>query len=88
MARGGLGSASRLWRRFRRRPLRVQVVSVVVVLAFLGGLVYVVAAGSTPAHSGSSTTVTPAALATGRPSSNSAGVTAHTINVVFPVSNL
>jgi Periplasmic binding protein len=88
MARGSLGSASRLWRRFRRRPLRVQVVSVVVVLAFLGGLVYVVAAGSTPAHSGSSTSVTPAALATGQPSSNSAGVTAHSINVVFPVSNL
>jgi len=88
MASPGGGRMRRSWRRFRRRPGSVQAVSVAVTIALVVGLAYAVAVGSS-SNSHRTTTTSPAHGAVpGRASTSSAGVTAHSINVVFPVSNL
>jgi hypothetical protein len=89
MAGKGGGRLGRSWRRFQRRPVAVRIGSVVVSLAVIAGIVYAVglrSSSSPPAtgHSGAPTTI----VGPSRAATNSAGVTAHTINVVFPVANL
>ncbi|HTT87101.1 MAG TPA: ABC transporter substrate-binding protein, partial [Acidimicrobiales bacterium] len=86
MAGSGGGRLGRRWRRFRRRPLYVQV-GVPLVAAVVGaGIVLAVGTGSsTPRAAGTaSSAVTPP----DRASTASPGVSAHRITVVFPVSNL
>ncbi|HXQ59672.1 MAG TPA: ABC transporter substrate-binding protein [Acidimicrobiales bacterium] len=84
------GRLGRAWRRFRRRPRAVQGVAAAVAVVVVIGVVFAVAgSGSGPARGHGATTgagadVTPPDQA----STSSAGVSAHTINVVFPVSNL
>ena len=88
MAQAGLGVAlRRRWRQFRQGPVGVQVAAGVVVVAVVGGIVAIgLSVGS--GGSGSSTSVaapdstTGTALAAG---DSTRGVTATTINVVFPV---
>ena len=82
----GGGRLGRSWRRFRRRPAGVQLVSVIVTVAVVVGVVFAVGAGS-PSGSKSSTTSSTAVLPV-HASTSTAGVTAHSIRVVFPVSNL
>jgi len=86
---GGLGRA---WRHFRRRPIVTQVMSVVFVLAVVAGGVVVVVTAAPPKPKASSGE---AGLGTGtsgvpvdQASTSSRGVSASTINVVFPVANL
>ena len=79
------GRLRRSWRRFRRRSAGVQVASVALAVILVVAVVFAVGAGS-PAKPGSSTTDTVGTAV--RASTSSAGVTAHTIRVVFPVSNL
>ena len=81
----GGGRLGRSWRRFRRRPLGVQLVAVIVTVAVIVGVVFAVGAGS-PTGSKSSTTST--VVLPVHASTSTAGVTAHGIRVVFPVSNL
>ncbi len=83
------GRLGRSWRRFRRRPPGVQVVSGVVALALVVALIFAVGAGSPAKTSGTTTTSAPTKTATpGQASTSDAGVTGNSIRVVFPVSNL
>ena len=90
MAGAGGSQLGRSWRRFRRRPVGVQVIPVVVVIVLVVAISLAASGGSHPTATTTTTTavldskVTPPDEA----STSSAGVTAHTINVVFPVSNL
>jgi len=99
MAGGGAGrSLRRYWRRFRRRPAGAQVGVLVVVLAVVGGAVYGVSAssGSGKASGPSASPSTQSSAGLGKPSgitvddasTSSRGVTATSITVAFPVSNL
>jgi len=90
MAGPGGGQMGRSWRRFRRRPVGFQVAALAVVIVLVVGIVFAVGGSShktkasPPATTAANTKVTPPDHA----STSSAGVTAHTINVVFPISNL
>ena len=84
MAGPGGGRLGRSWRRFRRRSASVQIVSVALAVVLVLVVVFAVGAGSR-AKKGGSTTDTVGAV---RASASSAGVTTHSIRVVFPVSNL
>lgn len=83
-------SVRRTWRRLRRRPIAVQIGTVVIVAGVVGGAVagVVVSSGST----GTSTAV---ASLSGKPgvgvdqaSTSARGVTKDTVEVAFPVANL
>jgi hypothetical protein len=88
MAGAGGGPLGRSWRRFRRRPVGVQVGAVVVAIVVVIGIV-LAAGGSSPTSTHATATTTPSGVtAPDQASTSSRGVTAHTINVVFPVSNL
>src|SRR5580658_8432826 len=87
MAGPGGGRVGRSWRRFRRRPAGVQVVSVIVAVGLVVAVVFAVGTGSSPTH-GNTTTTTGATATPVEASASSAGVTATSIRVVFPVSNL
>ena len=82
------GGLRRSWRRWRRRGVAVPGAVVVVAIAVVVGIVVAVTGTSRPAaptaSAGTSTTVRPPDQA----STSSRGVTAHSIRVVFPVSNL
>jgi hypothetical protein len=82
------GPAGGLGRWWRRSGVVVQGAVVVVAIAVVVGIVFAVTATShtraPTASAGASTTVTPP----DRASTSSRGVTAHSITVVFPVSNL
>src|SRR5579863_10660682 len=97
----GSGAAfKRSWRRFRRRPAGVQVVAFVLVIAVVAGVVYGITATSPKksagSGAGSGATGSDNGLGLGRPSgvtvdqasTSTRGVTATSINVAFPVSNL
>jgi len=88
MAGAGSGRLGRSWRRFRRRPVGAQVAAAGAAIVIVVGIV-VVATGSGQAakHSPATTTVV-TVTPPDRASTSSAGVTAHEINVVFPISNL
>ncbi len=80
-----LAPFGRSWRRLRRRPLAMQLRTVCIVVGVVVGVVLWLvlapsagAAESTPAASGGSTPVSQA-------STSARGVTAHAVNVVFPV---
>ncbi len=90
-------AVKRSWRRLRRRPLATQVGALVAVLVVLGGIVYGVAGtGSTKANPTKGTAPlaalpglsTASGVGVDQASLSSRGVTATTINVGFPVSNL
>ena len=87
MAGPGGGRVGRSWRRFRRRPAGVQVVSVIVAVGLVVAVVFAVGTGSSPTH-GNTTTTTGATATPVEASASSAGVTTNSIRVVFPVSNL
>ena len=90
VAASGSGSfINRSWRRFRRRPMRTQAVSWVVLLVIVGGIVFGVTASSAkPKANTGPNTSPPATTALDKASNSSRGVTATSIRVVFPVSNL
>jgi hypothetical protein len=96
MASGGLaGAASRQWRRFRRRPAAVQVVALVVAIAVVAGAAYGIVAGTSSSSSNNSASASSAtsgqtsgATPVDQASTSSRGVTATSLNVVFPISNL
>jgi Periplasmic binding protein len=84
----GAGQAGRWWRRFRRRPVAVQVAAVAVVIVVVVGIVFAASASShSPSHNHTASTVT-TVTPPDEASTSSRGVTAHSINVVFPESNL
>jgi hypothetical protein len=66
----------------------VQIGSLAVTIAVVIGLAYAVGAGSSSNGQRTTTTSSANAPAPDRANSGNAGVTAHSINVVFPVSNL
>jgi hypothetical protein len=91
---GGLGRA---WRRFRRRSLTTQVVSVVVVVVVVAGVIAGIAAGSSSTSSSSSSSSSadaglglsgPSGVPVDQASTSSRGVSATTVNVVFPIADL
>ena len=87
MAGPGGGRLGHSWRRFRRRTVGVQVVGAAVAILLVLGIVFAVAGtGHSPKHKAGATSSP--VVAPDRASTSSAGVTAHTIDVVFPVSNL
>jgi ABC-type branched-subunit amino acid transport system substrate-binding protein len=86
MAGPGSGRLGRSWRRFRRRPGSVQIVSVAVTVILLVGIAYAVGTGSSSKPG--ATTTTAATATPVQASTSTAGVSAHSIRVVFPVSNL
>src|SRR5580658_7697584 len=89
MAGAGGSQLGRSWRRFRRRPVGIQVIPVVVVIVLVVAIALAAGGGSHPGASTTTTTSTPSKVTPpDEASTSSAGVTAHTINVVFPVSNL
>lgn len=96
----GSGALKRSWRRFRRRPAGVQAVALVLAIAVVAGAVYGIT-GTSPKKSagsgaGAGATGADSGLGLGKPSgvtvdeasTSTRGVTATSINVVFPVSNL
>jgi hypothetical protein len=89
MANPGGGRLGRSWRRFRRRPAAMQIGSVALALVVLVAVVYIAASGSSAkSHTATTTPARALVVPPDRASTSSAGVTAHGINVVFPVSNL
>lgn len=88
----GTSGLSRQWRRFRRRPPGVQVGTAAAIVVVVAVVVAVTVSGSS-GHSPSSVSQPAGAADSGytpvdEASTSSAGVTATSINVVFPVSNL
>jgi hypothetical protein len=93
MAEGGSSGIGRYWRRFRRRPPGVQVGALVVAVVVVVGVAFGVTAGTSPSKKGpSSPTATgglaPSGVGVDQASTSSRGVSANSINVVFPISNL
>jgi Periplasmic binding protein len=101
MAGSGSAALKRSWRRFRRRPGSVQAMAVVLVLAVVGGAVYGITGTSSKnaaagAGGGTGASNADSGLGLGKPSgvgvneasTSTRGVSAKSINVVFPVSNL
>jgi hypothetical protein len=89
---GGLGRA---WRRFRRRGAATQVLTVVIVVAVVAGVIAGIVAGSSSTTSSSSSsadsglgTSGPSGVPVDQASTSSRGVSATTINVVFPIADL
>jgi hypothetical protein len=77
----GMRLLTRSWRRFRRRPASTQIRTTVMVIAVIAGLCVWV--GTAPRAS-ATTAATPESTA----STSSRGVSAHSINVAFPVVSL
>ncbi len=89
MAASGSGSfVKRSWRRFRRRPMGTQAVSWVLLLVIVGGVVFGITASSSTSKTPSGTSPTAPLTAPETASNSSRGVTATSITVAFPVSNL
>ncbi len=84
MAGPGTARLGRSWRRFRRRSAGVQIVSLALAVVLVLAIAFAVGAGS-PTQPGSSTT---GGVGSVTASASTAGVTTHSIRVVFPVSNL
>jgi hypothetical protein len=83
----------RSWRRLRRRPVGIQIGSLVLALAVVGGVVYGVSAGTSSSGGSTGPGGTPglgnvSGVGVDQASTSNRGVTGSTINVVFPVSNL
>jgi Periplasmic binding protein len=79
----------RSWRRFQRRPIGVRVATVVIVVVVIAGIA-VAASSSSSSKNPTAATLPPSAAQTAldQASTSSVGVTASTITVAFPVSNL
>jgi len=95
MARSGPGGLAKSWRRLRRRPVGVQIGAAAVVVIIVVAIVVATTAGSskkTPGTTPGTSTPTGGLAAAikvlDNASTSSRGVTATSINVVFPVSNL
>lgn len=88
MARGG--PVLRAWRRMRRRSPLVQALTVLVVLAVVGAVVYAVSSSKAapPSATTSPVKLTPSGVGVDQASTSSRGVVGNTINVAFPVANL
>jgi Periplasmic binding protein len=87
-----VAALKRWWRRFRRRPVGVQVGAIVLAVAVVGGLVYAASSSGSGKSSGQSNSVNATGsspvVGVNQASTSSRGVTASEINVAFPVSNL
>jgi Periplasmic binding protein len=87
MADPGGGRLGRSWRRFRRRSRPMQIVSVATAVVLVVGIALAAVTGSS--DNSSIPPTTPRNVATPvQASTSNAGVTARSIRVVFPVSNL
>jgi hypothetical protein len=81
------GRLGRSMRRFRRRSGIMQVAAVTVAALLVVGISYAAGVGNS-GNSGSPVTTPQVETAPGRASTSAAGVSAHSIKVVLPVSNL
>ncbi len=88
MAGSGRNGLARSWRRFRRRPRRVQIASAAAAVVAVVAAVLVVTHASTGSSGGAGSTPTLPTELHVPVDNNATGVTAHTINVVFPVTDL
>jgi Periplasmic binding protein len=89
VAASGSGNfAKRSWRRFRRRPMRIQVVSWVLLLVVVGGVVFGITASSSSKVTPNDGLATGPTTAVQNASTSSRGVTSNSIRLVFPISNL
>ena len=90
MANGVGRRLRRQWRRLQQRPLWQRVLALAVAVALVVGLVLGLGtSGPEASNPGSTTTTTPTApTPPDRASTSSVGVTAHTIRIAFPISNL
>jgi len=88
MASSGGGQLTRSWRRFQRRSVGVRVATIVVVVVVIAGVAYGVSSSSSKSSAGPTTTLPADITALDQASTSSVGVTAKTITVAFPVSNL
>ncbi|HXQ44015.1 MAG TPA: ABC transporter substrate-binding protein [Acidimicrobiales bacterium] len=84
----GGGPLGRSWRRFRRRAVGVRIAAVGVPIVVVIGIVFAAAGTGHPAKPAPEAPTASPVTAPDRASTSSAGVTAHAINVVFPISNL
>jgi hypothetical protein len=81
--------AKRTWRRFRRRPMRIQAISWVLLLVVVGGVVFgITASSSSKAPSTKPTSTSLPFTSVENASTSSRGVTSNSIRLVFPISNL
>lgn len=88
MASRSGGPLGRGWRRFQRRSLRARIAAIAAVIVVVAGVAYGVGATSST-KSGTGAPVPSADItALDKASTSSVGVTASTIRVAFPVSNL
>src|ERR1700681_3653688 len=90
----------RSWRRLRRRPVGMQLGVLLVVIAVIGGAVYGITSGTSAKKKGNPATGTtgtgssgvglgkPSGVGVDQASTSTRGVSAHSVNVVFPISNL
>ena len=88
MASRGGGQLGRVWRRFQRRSLRARVTTVAVTIVVIAGVAYGVGASSGGKAAGGGPVPPADVTALNKASTSSVGVTASTITVAFPVSNL
>ena len=92
MASSGPGGLARSWRRLRRRPLGGQLGALAVIVVIVVAVVVAVTSGSSKTSPGGRSSApgssSAAVAALHNASTSSRGVTATSINVVFPVSNL
>ena len=88
MASRGGGQLGRVWRRFQRRSLRARVTTVAVTIVVIAGVGYGVGASSGGKAAGGGPVPPADVTALNKASTSSVGVTASTITVAFPVSNL
>jgi hypothetical protein len=83
------GRVGQSWRRFQRRPLGVRIASIVLIVVIVAGIAYAVSAGPSSSAKKPTLATTPSDITpVDEASTSSVGVTAHTITVAFPVSNL
>jgi Periplasmic binding protein len=80
----------RQWRRLLHRPLWQRLLALVAAVALVAGLVLGLGAGGRRLPTSAATTTTTPLVPTppDRASTSTAGVTAHTIRIAFPISNL
>lgn len=85
----GGGRLGRSWRRFQRRPLGVRIASGALTIVVVAGIAFAASTGSSGNGKGATGSTTPPTVtALEKASTSSVGVTARTITVAFPVSNL
>ncbi len=86
----GTRAVKRSWGRFQRRPLGIRLAAVAIVIVVIAGIAYGLSSSSGNANASRVVTIPPSAeiKALENASTSTVGITAKTITVGFPVSNL